>query len=46
MFKIIVHNEELPNPISTKFKKIEDFGVNETEALVNTVEYHKSGCKV
>ena len=30
MFKIIVHNEELPNPISTKFKKIEDFGVNET----------------
>ena len=40
MLRIIVGNEELPNPISTKLKKIEDFGVNETEGLVNTVEYH------
>ena len=41
MFRIIVHNEDLKNPISTKLKrKIEDFGLNETEDLVNTVEYH------
>ena len=40
MFRIIVHNEDLTNPISTKFNKIEDFGLNETEDLVNTVEYH------
>ena len=42
MFRIIVHNEDLKTPTSTKFKKIEDFGLDETEDLVNTVDYHVS----
>ena len=39
MLRLVIQNEELPNAISTKFKKIQDFKLGDLENVINILEY-------
>ena len=39
MLRLVIQNEELPNAISTKFNKVENFKLGDLENVVNIMEY-------
>ena len=39
MLRIVIQNKELPNAISTKFKKVHDFELSDLETIINILEY-------
>ena len=39
MFTLVIQNEELPNAISTKFNKVENFKLGDLENVINILEY-------
>ena len=39
MLKLVIQNEELPNAISTKFNKVQDFKLADLENVINILEY-------
>ena len=39
MLRLVIQNEELPNTISTKFNKVENFKLGDLENVVNILEY-------
>ena len=39
MLRLIIQNEELPNAISTKFNKVQDFKLADLENIINILEY-------
>ena len=39
MLRLIIQNEELPNAISTKFNKVQDFKLADLEKVINILEY-------
>ena len=39
MLRLVIQNEELPNEISTKFNKVEDFKLGDLETIINILEY-------
>ena len=49
MLRLVVQNEELPNAISTKFNKVQDFKLGDLEAIINILEYRAipiENCKI
>ena len=40
MLRLVIQNEELPNAISTKFNKVENFKLGDLENVINIMEYH------
>ena len=49
MLRLIIQNEELPNAISTKFNKVQDFKLGDLEAIINILEYRAipiENCKI
>ena len=39
MLRLVIQNEELPNAISTKFNKVQDFKPGDLENVINILEY-------
>ena len=39
MLRLVIQNEELPNAISTKFNKVQDFKPGDLENMINILEY-------
>ena len=39
MLRLVIQNEELPNAISTKFNKVENFKLGDLDAIINILEY-------
>ena len=39
MLRLVIQNEELPNAISTKFNKVQDFKLADLEKVINILEY-------
>ena len=39
MLRLFIQNEELPNAISTKFNKVQDFKLGDLETVINILEY-------
>ena len=39
MLRLVIQNEELPNAISTKFNKVQDFKLGDLDAIINILEY-------
>ena len=39
MLRLVIQNEELPNAISTKFNKVQDFKLGDLETFINILEY-------
>ena len=39
MLRLVIQNEELPNAISTKFNKVENFKLGDLENVINIMEY-------
>ena len=39
MLRLVIQNEELPNAISTKFNKVENFKLGHLENVINILEY-------
>ena len=39
MLRLVIQNEELPNAISTKFNKVEDFKLGDLEISISILEY-------
>ena len=39
MLRLVIQNEELPNAISTKFNKVQDFKLGDLETVINILEY-------
>ena len=39
MLRLVIQNEELPNTISTKFNKVENFKLGDLENIINILEY-------
>ena len=39
ILKLVIQNEELPDAISTKFNKVEDFNLGDLETIINILEY-------
>ena len=39
LIRVVIQNEELPNAISTKFKKVESFKLGDLENIINIMEY-------
>ena len=39
MLRLVIQNEELPNAISTKFNKVQDFKLADLEQVINILEY-------
>ena len=39
MLRLVIQNEELPNAISTKFNKVQDFKLGDLETITNILEY-------
>ena len=37
--RFVIQNEELPNAISTKFNKVQDFKLGDLEQVIRTLEY-------
>ena len=49
MLRLVIQNEELPNAISTKFNKVQDFKLGDLEAIINILEYRAipiENCKI
>ena len=40
MLRLVIQNEELPNALSTKFNKVENFKLGDLENIINIMEYH------
>ena len=39
MLRLVIQNEELPDTISTKFNKVQDFKLADLENIINILEY-------
>ena len=39
MLRLVIQNEELPNAVSTKFNKVQDFKLGDLENVINILEY-------
>ena len=39
MLRLVIQTEELPNAISTKFSKVQDFKPSDLENVINILEY-------
>ena len=39
MLRLVIQNEELPNAISAKFNKVQDFKLGDLETVINILEY-------
>ena len=39
MLRLVIQNEELPDAISTKFNKVQDFKLGDLENIINILEY-------
>ena len=39
MLRLIIQNKKLPNAISTKFNKVQDFKLGDLENVINILEY-------
>ena len=39
MLRLVIQNEELPNAISTKFNKVQDFKLGDLENVISILEY-------
>ena len=39
MLRLVIQNEELPNAISTRFNKVENFKLGDLENIINILEY-------
>ena len=39
MLRLVIQNEELPNAISTKFNKVQDFKLGDLDSVINILEY-------
>ena len=39
MLRLVIQNEELPDAISTKFNKVQDFKLGDLETVINILEY-------
>ena len=39
MLRLVIQNEELPETISTKFSKVQDFKLGDLETIINILEY-------
>ena len=39
MLRLVIQNKELPNAISTKFNKVQDFKLGNLETVINILEY-------
>ena len=39
MLRLVIQNEELPNAISTKINKVQDFKLGDLETAINILEY-------
>ena len=39
MLRIVIHNEELPNAISTKFNKVQNFELGDLDDVIRILEY-------
>ena len=39
MLRLVIQNEELPNAISTKFNKVQNFKLGDLENIINILEY-------
>ena len=39
MLRLVIQNEELPDAISTKFNKVQDFKLGDLETIINILEY-------
>ena len=39
LIRVVIHNEDLPNAISTKFTKVESFKLGDLENVINILEY-------
>ena len=39
MLRLVIQNEELPNALSTKFNKVENFKLGDLENIINIMEY-------
>ena len=39
MLRLVIQNEELPNSISMKFNKVQDFKPGDLENFINILEY-------
>ena len=49
MLRLVIQNEELPNAISTKFKKVQDFELGDLENIIKVLEYRAipiENCKI
>ena len=49
MLRLVIQNEELPDAISTKFNKVQDFKLGDLEAIINILEYRAipiENCKI
>ena len=49
ILRLVIQNEELPNAISTKFNKVQDFKLGNLEAIINILEYRAipiENCKI
>ena len=49
MLRLVIQNEELPNAISTKFNKVQDFKLADLENVINILEYRATPiekCKI
>ena len=49
MLRLVIQNEELPNGISTKFNKVQDFELGDLEELIKILEYRNiplEKCKI
>ena len=49
MLRLVIQNEELPNAISMKFNKVQDFKLGDLEIVINILEYRATPiekCKI
>ena len=49
MLRLVIHNEELPNAISAKFNKVQDFKLADLEQVIRILEYRDiplENCKI
>ena len=49
MLRLVIQNEELPNAISTKFNKVQDFKLDDLDNVINVLEYRAiplENCKI
>ena len=49
MLRLVIQNKELPNAISTKFNKVQDFKLSDLEQVIRILEYRDiplANCKI